>query len=416
MHLWNLRAREFSPPSARLSTRFLDRPTLLECGPMDEPSRRFTLRDLPFVARLTLALFLIAVGFGYFSALVQLHVQQASPGQILPGDEELRATYHGTGGMSVLERLVTANENLPFDGSGTMRPAFKQRALDYNGPVFEDRAYEKYAASLPPDLKDEEKQDKWDKLDSKERQKKIDEAQDEIRKEHEGEADALVAWIHADADKASYDGDNFPRPDSLKDTPITKKYLTEDKKGVKIRSLIRSRCARCHQAGREVPDAPLTEYKQVLRYAKMDSAQTGPMPMRKLAQSTHVHLLGFSMLYGLTGLIFALTSWPGIIRLVIAPLALVAQVVDISFWWLARLQDPYGSVFAKCIMYSGGVVAVALGLQILLSLFSLFGWFGRVVLVLLILLLLAGGYFLHTPVLEVVAPDLVPKVKEILGF
>ena len=29
--------------------------------------------------------------------------------------------------------------------------------------------------------------------------------------------------------------------------------------------------------------------------------------------------------------------------------ALLAQVVDISFWWLARLQDPYGSEFANAI-------------------------------------------------------------------
>ncbi len=381
---------------------------------MTEPTPRFTLRDLPFVARLVLALFLISVGLGYLAALVQVRAQQGAPGQFLPGKNEVVAAFHGEPGKSVLERLVTANENLPLTGTGSMRSAFTYNSLDWNDQQFEDRAFDKFAASLPPDLKDEEKQEKWDKLDKKEKQKKIDEARDETRKEREAEADALVAWLHADADKASYDNDNFPRPEALKDVPINGKFVAKDKSGIKIRSLLRSRCARCHQVGREVPDAPLVEYKQVHRYATL--SDSGAMPMRKLAQTTHVHLLSFSMLFALTGLIFALSGWPGIIRFCIAPLALIAQVVEISFWWLARLPDPNGTRFAECIYYTGPVIGAALGLQIILGLFSLFGWFGRVVLVLLILLFLAGAYFLHTPVLEVVAPDLVPKVKEMLGF
>ena len=72
------------------------------------------------------------------------------------------------------------------------------------------------------------------------------------------------------------------------------------------------------------------------------------------------------------------------------------------------MQDPYGSEFAKCIRYSGGVVAVALGLQIILSLFSLFGWFGRLILLLLILAALVGAYFLND---MVIAPYLASQVK-----
>jgi hypothetical protein len=381
---------------------------------MTEPTRRFTLRDLPFVARLVLAIFLISVGFGYLAALVQVKVQQAAPGQFLPEKKEVVATFHGEPGKSVLERLVTANENLPLTGTGSMRSAFTHNSLDWNDQVFEDRAFDKFASALPPDLKDEEKQDKWDKLDAKEKKRKIDEAREETRKEREAEADALVAWIHGGADEASYENDSFTRPEALKDAPIVPKFVAKDKTGIKIRTLIRNRCARCHQEGREVPGAPLVTWKQLHRYATL--GDSGAMPMPLLAQSTHVHLLSLSMLFALTGIIFALSSWPGIIRFLIAPLALIAQVVEITLWWLARLPDPAGTKFAECIYYIGPVIGASLGLQIILSLFSLFGWFGRVVLVLLILLLLASAYFLHTPVLEVVAPDLVPKVKDMLGF
>ena len=47
---------------------------------MSEPhSPPWTLHKLPLAARMSLACFLISVGVGYFSALVQLHFQHAAP-------------------------------------------------------------------------------------------------------------------------------------------------------------------------------------------------------------------------------------------------------------------------------------------------------------------------------------------------
>src|SRR5207302_839563 len=112
-------------------------------------------------------------------------------------------------------------------------------------------------------------------------------------------------------DKDSFKNDKFPLPDELKKAPLAQKFQVKAKNGepaIKIRTLLRSRCVRCHAAGREVPDVPLVEHQQLVRYATKDSGETGGMPLRKLAQTTHVHLLGFSMLYMLTGLIFALSS------------------------------------------------------------------------------------------------------------
>ena len=64
-------------------------------------------------------------------------------------------------------------------------------------------------------------------------------------------------------------------------------------------------------------------------------------------------------------------------------MALIASVVDVAFWWLARLEEPYGPMFARLIPVTGMVLAVSLLLQIVLSLFSLFGNMGKVFMVLL---------------------------------
>ncbi len=113
------------------------------------------------------------------------------------------------------------------------------------------------------------------------------------------------------------------------------------------------------------------------------------MTLEKLAQTTHVHLLGFSMLFGLTGLILAFSSYPRSLRVLLCPLPLLAQVVDISFWWLARLPEPHGPIFAQGVVVSGTLVGAGLFLHIVLSVFDLFSkktWF------VLILLFAAAGY------------------------
>jgi hypothetical protein len=87
-------------------------------------------------------------------------------------------------------------------------------------------------------------------------------------------------------------------------------------------------------------------------------------------------------------LIFSFTSYPAIIRLVIAPLPLLAQVADIACWWLARTEAPYGTLFAQGIILTGSLVGLGLGLHIVLGLLNMYGMSGKLIIV---LLLLAGG-------------------------
>src|SRR5947208_3237407 len=94
--------------------------------PSPETPRQLTLRELPLPARLVLSLFLISVGVGYLSALVQLHFKHAKPGSLLPEGEDAARVYNGPQGdrpKSHIERLLEADENLKFNGNGQMRDA-----------------------------------------------------------------------------------------------------------------------------------------------------------------------------------------------------------------------------------------------------------------------------------------------------
>lgn len=352
---------------------------------------KITLRDLPLAARLTLAVFLLSVGIGYVSSLVQLHFQHASPGAVLPTPEDAVRVFYGQTGekpKSKIEQLLPADyEGLKMNGQGQMTSAFYKRADDYKD-----------------DINERAKQ-----LAKKRRAKAKDQAikeaaKAEVDKERDGERLAMLAWVHAGAPQADYDGDKFPLPDDMADQPVTRKYLAEDgeklfePRQIKIKTLFQERCATCHTDGGEAANYPLLKLADIRKYT---NAQTGSaMSLEKLAQSTHVHLLGFSLLYGLTGLILAFSSYPRAVRLVLCPLPLVAQVVDISFWWLARLPEPHGPQFARAIVYSGAVVAVGLLLHIVLALFDLFS--KKAWLVLLLLFALAGfwGYVAKERVID----------------
>src|SRR5947207_11488029 len=92
---------------------------------MGTTPERLTLRSLSLPTRLVLASFLIAVGLGYFSALVQLHFARASGGDLLPSPQDTISVFSGGKSQkSPLQRLLEADVSKPFNGGGTMRPAF----------------------------------------------------------------------------------------------------------------------------------------------------------------------------------------------------------------------------------------------------------------------------------------------------
>src|SRR5947208_15356094 len=103
-----------------------------------ETSERWTLSNLPCAAKLTLAAFLISVGLGYFSALIQLHFQHAKPGSAMPTGSDAVDKFHGPTGappMTPVERLITADESKPLNGTGQMRSPFFRRSDNWKGTI-----------------------------------------------------------------------------------------------------------------------------------------------------------------------------------------------------------------------------------------------------------------------------------------
>lgn len=350
-----------------------------------------TLGELSLPVRLTLALFLLSVGIGYVSALVQLHFQHATPGDLLPSPEDAVRVFHGDVGekpKSKIEQLLPEDyQGKKMNGQGQMTAAFFKRAEDYSEAISEK------ARELAKE-KGIKKPDKATK----------DAAAHKVDEEREGERLVMISWVRDGAKETEYNADNFPLPQELIKQPITHNMLVEDAegaaepRGVKIKSLFQLRCANCHQDGGEAQSFPLTNFPEIKKYSVVKTSEG--MSLEKLAQTTHTHLLGFAMLYGLTGLILALSSYPRLVRIVLCPLPLLAQIVDVSFWWLARLPEPQGPMFARWIVYSGTVVAVGLLLHIALSLFNLFRVKGWVILILLFAAAAYAGYETKTRVID----------------
>lgn len=299
-----------------------------------------TLRTLPLPVRLTLAMFLMAAGIGYLTALIQLHFAHASPGNMLPTPDDAVKVFHGSTGpkMTQLERLLEAPDNLPFNGTGSMRKAFVEKSGDWK-----------------------------DAIKSKEK------PEAELRAEREGERLAMLAWVRAGASKDAFESNAFVLPEALVQQPITKDFLKVDEqsKEVKprtlmIKELVTVRCAGCHGAGGAAAKFPLETIEGLAKYNKEPGS--GAISLEKLALITHTHMMAFAVLFGATGLLFSFTRFPALVRGIFGPWVLFFQVADIGLWWAARL-DP---LFAKMIPITGAAVGLGLGIQLLGGLYDLF--------------------------------------------
>jgi hypothetical protein len=340
---------------------------------------------LPLPAKLVVSAFLISVGVGYFSALVQLHMQHGDrDGNALPTPQNVIERFAGLkehDGKPPVSKIGSIISGDPAGGftSTNMAPAFFGKSSGYDREV-KDRGQEK------------------------------------VDKEREGERIVFRAWLSLPTAerKAIFDGkEGMPLPHELVGQPLTADYIDAETKRVDFQTLFEGRCLKCHgEGGSNKPE--------LFTYAKIEPLVTPPpldlidgkyvrsskqLGIEALTQSTHAHLLSFSMLFGLTGLTFAFTSLPAVVRSVVGPIVLVAQLADISCWWLARL-DGVGPYFAQTIMLTGAVVALGLMTQILLSLFDMYGWRGRLILAAGAFAFLAG---LGVLTVKIIAPALVEE-------
>ena len=394
---------------------------------MNESSSRPTLRDLPLPAKLVVSTFLISVGLGYCWALMQLHFKHATPGNLAPTPEDVVAKFSGQR-LPWDKEEAKPDDNAPapqaepkrdadprrVDKRGEKEPEPKKDALlkvagikiksliearcagchgkdgEKDDIPIDTYANIKKLLADPPQKGSIHKTIKNDnedgfgkdsmaqaftkksfgkigdeELEWKDLIKKRPEA--EIRPERDTERKAMVAWIEAGAPEKAFTDDAFPLPADLRGKPLTKEFTTDALEPTK-----------------EEKDAAVAAAKK-----KKDPKQC-QITVESLTTSTHAHLLTFSLLWAATGLVFAFTSYPYILRITLAPIVLIAQVADIGCWWLARLPD-VGPYFALAIMATGGIVGLGIVLQIVLSLFNMYGGKGKVILLILMLIAGAGG-------------------------
>ena len=346
---------------------------------------RWSTRDLPLIAKLVLTVFLVSVGLGYFSALVQLHLQHSSrQGDPLPSLTDVVEHFSGlkpfTDGdrpKSKIEVLISGPRDSGW-GKSNMTPAFFEKSSRFE-------------------------------KDCQERGKET------VITEREGERLAMLAWIHLEpATRQRVFMDNaMPVPDSLKSQPITEDFLDKDAGTIAIADIMQARCARCHKDGEQQPSleefiaieplitAPPLEIIEGM-FGERWIRSGKQVSIEGLTQSTHAHLLSFAMLFMLTGLLFALSPYPAWLRLLLAPTVLLAQVADISCWWLARVPT-YGPYFAQAIVLTGSIVGAGLSLQIILGLFGMYSCRGKLA---ILVLLLIGGSILGLITTQAIVPAL----------
>lgn len=346
---------------------------------MELPTR-FSLRDLPFPAKLVITCFLLAVGGGYSAAMVQLHMQDSKTGAPMPTVHDVIQKYTGKKffetdppkPVCLFEKLVMGPiEGAPWNRTGSMAPAFFAK---------DGGEFNRLIKGAPSEVIER------------------------VKAERNGERDVIQQWIHAAPEerKKAYDEDRFHPDAAQAPKTITNDFKHAEPGSYKVKSILVDRCERCHSKDGAQSAYPLETYEQLLGCLIAPpsvSVPAGggwvrieePISYEKLTQTTHAHLLSFAVLFSLTGLVFAFTSYPAVLRCLLGPWVLVAVVADVSLWWLSRLCEQWGPYFAMGIIGTGGAAGLGLSLQIVLSLFNMYGPKGKVVILGLFLLAGAGA-------------------------
>jgi mono/diheme cytochrome c family protein len=351
--------------------------------------------------------------------MVQLHFKEASKGEFLPTPADVVAHYSGAEWPVGKEPAVLVEEPAPpapspakNETTGQKVAGLKIKTLITNRCVVchgEEGAQEpsfatwdgfaKYlgkdpAAGKVHKLISAPKEVNWGKssmvaafFQKSEEWKETIKARPEaeVRAERETERQAMIAWLEAGASGEAYNADAFALPAALRSEPLTAELKTE------------------------AVDTPASA-KPVAKPAKKRSAKARQVSVETLTQSTHAHLLSFAMMWGLTGFIFAFTSYNYTLRCLIAPAAVVFQVIDLACWWLARLNG-VGPYFAFLTFIFGGIVGVAVLVHIIASVWNMYGPKGKVILFLILSGIAVG---VGITAVKVVIPQLESEKQEAL--
>jgi hypothetical protein len=132
----------------------------------------------------------------------------------------------------------------------------------------------------------------------------------------------------------------------------------------KVAPIFAANCAGCHMAdAHSIP--PLTSFGAVQKVAKADTGTS----LADLAEVSHIHLFGISIIFLLTGAIFALSETPIWVRVSLVVVPYLTILMDIGSWWFTKYLDP--AFFAYVVVVGGACMGLALAAQILIALWEM---------------------------------------------
>ncbi len=275
------------------------------------------LVELPVAAKLTITAFVLLVAAGYLVASVKVYVWHSEADGVAGlSPDDLRAVFHG------LDKRVTKEVR------STLKSEMLREVLPGGG------MHNYLAKGGPPAIK------------------------------------CLTGWLEAGASQAE-----FIRP------------AIYEPNGPSASQVIAERCVSCHRKGGDNEDLVYADpvgagprYELVAKVAtppvapattEVQSIHIEPTSSRELLHVTHAHILAIPVFTLVMAAFFLMTGLHAWIKTVLAPLPLIATMVDVGCWWLARSFEPA----IHGIALAGAVFGLAFGLQIISVLGST--WFGR---------------------------------------
>jgi hypothetical protein len=166
---------------------------------------------------------------------------------------------------------------------------------------------------------------------------------------------SLIAWLEAGAPEAGFTNAGDPSPQDV---------LAEN-------------CVKCHNSkDGEKNDVPYASdrdtppsFALVAKEAEAAPAPSGPqgmvylppMTIEQLVQVTHVHILSIPVFALCVAILFWFSGVPRHLKGLLLPVPMLATLVDIASWWLARPIEPFVFVIGAAGVVFGSTLALQIG-------------------------------------------------------
>ncbi|MBN2223666.1 MAG: hypothetical protein JW765_03230 [Deltaproteobacteria bacterium] len=141
----------------------------------------------------------------------------------------------------------------------------------------------------------------------------------------DGDKNAVIEWIRAGAEVASYDETVAP--------------------------ILKKSCTMCHSKDGTESGSPLTAYDEVMKYV---TVSTGVSPGR-LGTLSHTHLISHGVMFFLLSLVFIATTVGDRWKILLVLMAYAGIVIDVFSWWLAKTA----AAFAYFSVIGGALLGIA---------------------------------------------------------